>query len=109
MSSLPIQLRLLSKELSEEPPELQFRYVTDTSTGGFLITDWESVPTHTKKINGDVIDERGNIVQYGRYSVNNVDPNCQLVHQENIGSIKPLFTLPDSLKKLFSTKRTNNQ
>lgn len=96
-----IQLRFLRNELSDDPPELQFRYITDDTVGNLFTTKWEPVPTHTKKINGDVVDDAGNIVEYGCYSVCKVDPSCQLVEQRNIGSINPLFSLPDGFKKLF--------
>lgn len=55
---LDIQIRNLHQEMSDEPPTMQYRHSDEDY--------WRDVANHVKKLNGNIVDESGVIVSYGR-------------------------------------------
>lgn len=59
--NLDLQIRQLHEEMSNEPPKLQYRLSSNLP--------WKDIENHTRLTNGNVADESGQIVQYGRGNV----------------------------------------
>lgn len=84
---LDIQIRNLHHEMSDEPATMQYRHSNEDY--------WRDVANHVKKLNGNIVDESGTIVSYGR---GNSPGICHVDDVAYFDSSAPQQTIPGQLR-----------